>query len=440
MREYARWRRHVSGGLLLGMIGVLLLSGCALGSTPAWQAIGPNAGSIFSLAVSSLNPPTLLAGSSGQGVFRSQDEGSTWKAVNTNLPPGITVNCIVLDPTQIGLVYLGTSQGVFLSTNYGDHWQSASQGLPGGADEDVTALLVNLVDPMTLYAGTAHKGIYISHDGAKSWAVSAQGLPIGATVHALLAETQGQGTLLFAALAGAGVYQSSNDGTSWSASNIGLPVGLNALSLLQQPSNPGGLYVGTSQGVYRSTDDGASWKAVNNGLGGTPPQVFALALNDKQVQFLYAATSAGVYRSVNGGANWDQVAAGISPDHPVVALAIVGSAASLGTIFASAGQVYRYPSAAAAVSGQIFTFIILGILALLFVWLYFQQRRLLQRLTPSTPADPRQSARETGRAGLARANAARRLASNSAEGQGSAILHGKSDVDSGDDATDKQQG
>src|SRR5690348_6792571 len=107
MREYARWRRHASGGLLLGLLGVLLLSGCAFGSAPTWQGIGPNARSIVSLAVSSLNPPTLLAGSSGQGVFRSQDGGSTWKSVNTNLPSGIVINCIVLDPTQIGLVYLG---------------------------------------------------------------------------------------------------------------------------------------------------------------------------------------------------------------------------------------------------------------------------------------------------------------------------------------------
>ncbi|HEY7354834.1 MAG TPA: hypothetical protein VH590_00165, partial [Ktedonobacterales bacterium] len=272
MRKHARWGSHVSGGLLLGLIGVLLLSGCAFGSAPTWQGVGPNAGSIVSLAVSSLNPPTLLAGTSGQGVFRSQDGGSTWKPVNTNLPSGIIVNCIVLDPTQIGLAYLGTSQGVFLSTNYGDHWQSASQGLPGGADGAVTVLLVNLADPTTLYAGTAHKGVYISHDGAKSWTVSAQGLPIGATVHALLAETKGQQVLLFAALAGSGVYQSGDDGASWSASSTGLPVGSNGLSLLQQPTNPGGLYVGTNQGIYRSTDDGVSWKAVNDGLGSTPPQ------------------------------------------------------------------------------------------------------------------------------------------------------------------------
>jgi hypothetical protein len=437
MRKYARWRRHASGGLLLGLIGVLLLSGCALGSAPTWQGIGPNARSIVSLAVSSLNPPTLLAGSSGQGVFRSQDGGSTWKAVNTNLPPGISVNCIVLDPTQIGLVYVGTSQGVFLSTNYGDRWQSASQGLPGGADGNVTALLVNLADPMTLYAGTAHKGVYISHDGAKSWKASVLGLPIGARVHALLAITKGQGMLLLAALAGSGVYQSSNDGASWAASNAGLPVGIDGLSLLQQPSNPGGLYMGTNQGIYRSTDDGASWKAVNDGLGGTPPQVFALALNDKQVQFLYAATSAGVYRSADGGANWDQVAAGIAPDHPVVALAIAGSAASLGTIFASAGQVYRYPSAAAAASGQIFTFAVLGILALLFVWLFLKQRRLLQRLTP--PPSPGRPVGEASRVGSGRANTGRAIISDAAQRRRSAILNGKSEADSGEGTSDRQQ-
>jgi photosystem II stability/assembly factor-like uncharacterized protein len=439
MSEQPLWRHGVFGWMARGWLGVLLallLSGCSVASATTWQNIGPNAHSVVALAVSSLNPPTLFAGSSGQGLFRSRDNGNTWEAVNAGLPQGVTVQSIVLDLTQVGLVYVGTDAGVFLSSDAGDHWQSASRGLPEGADGAVTALLLNPDDPLTLYAGTAHKGVYISHDGAKSWSASATGLPAGAMVHALLAEIKGQQVLLFAALAGAGVYQSRDNGASWSASSGGLPAGSDGLSLLEQPSSPGGLYVGTSAGLYRSTDDGASWRAVNTGLGAAP-QVFALALNDQQVGLLYAATKAGVYRSGNGGASWDQVAAGIPTDHPAVALAVLGSATSIGTIYASAGQVYRYPSAAASASGQIFTFVVLGILALLFVWLFLQQRRLLQRLTPP-PIPPSPSGGEAGGSGTERANLAGAKPLAAAEDQSTAALDKKSGAGSEDAGSERQ--
>ncbi len=427
MREHAHWRCRVSIRRIgwLAVFLALLLSGCASGSAVTWQGIGPNATSVVSLALTSLNPPTLFAGSSGQGLFRSQDNGSTWTALHTDLPQGITVNSIVPDQTQIGVVYLGTDAGVFVSTNNGDNWQSASQGLPGGADGAVTALLINPNDAKTLYAGTAHKGIYVSHDAGKSWSPGAQGLPAGVLVHTLMAEIKGATIRLFAGLAGDGVYESSDNGASWSASNTGLPAGIDGLSLLQQPSNPGGLYLGTSAGVYYSANDGASWKSMSLGLGEPAPQVFALALNDQQVQFLYAATSTGVYRSANGGAVWGQVASGIPPAHPVVAMVILGSASSsLGTIYASDGQVYRYPSAAGSVIGGIFTFVILGGLALLFLWLFLQQRRLLQRLTAPVLDQAGQANRELGRPGLERAGVPEARASAAAEDQNGAAPNG----------------
>ncbi|HEY7358304.1 MAG TPA: hypothetical protein VH590_17610, partial [Ktedonobacterales bacterium] len=98
-------------------------------------------------------------------------------------------------------------------------------------------------------------------------------------------------------------------------------------------------------------------------------------------------------------------------------------------------------SASAAASGQIFTFFILGILALLFIWLYLQQRRLLRRLTPPTPPDSRRPIGETDRAGLARANAARRIPSDAAERWRSALSNGQGAAGSDDDdASEKQQG
>ncbi len=380
------------GGLGLLLLLSLMLSGCTSGSGPAWQGLGPNGVSILSLAFGPQNTAILFAGSDGQGLFRSPDGGATWQALNTGLLSGKTVRSIVYDPAQ-SVTYLGTSAGILLSSDNGDHWQNASQGLPTGENTQagaVNTIILSPDDPTTLYAGTSQQGVFVSHDGAKTWSASNQGLPAGASVQVLLAVGQGQRLRLYAGLAGAGIYQSSDGGANWSASSTGLPPGIDVYSLLYQPSSPGGLYAGTNAGLYYSSKSGASWKAVNTGLGQVPPAVFALALNDQNPQILFAGTSTGVYRSADGGANWGQVAPGLPSGQDVRALVVLGSKSSLGLIFAAAGGIYRYPTQTGSTAGRVVEFVIIGILVAVFFLLFYQQRRLMQRMLPKPPTQPGQ--------------------------------------------------
>ena len=385
-------RRAVWWGILGFLLLALTLGGCSSSSGINWQGLGLSGKQVKSLAFGPANSQTLFAGTSGQGLFRSLDNGDTWAADTTGLPAGLTVNSIILDASQ-GILSLGTDQGVFQSDDDGDHWKSASQGLPsptgGTADADgaVTALYLSVTNA-TLYAGTARDGLYISHDGAKTWSASGQGLPAGATVHAILAVGQGQSLRLYVALSGAGVYQSSDGGQSWSASNNRLPSGIDGLSLLWQQSSPGGLYLGTSAGVYHSADGGNTWQAIYAGLGQTQPPVYALALNDLNPIILFASTNEGVYTSADGGANWGQVAPGLPSGQGVMAIVVQGNKASLGLLFVGADNVYRYPSEAATTNGRIVEFIIIGVLVIAFLLLFYQQRRLMQRLMPRPPAQP----------------------------------------------------
>jgi ligand-binding sensor domain-containing protein len=369
--------------VLLALVATLLLSGCAASSAPTWQSSGPQqAPALIALAVDQNHPQTIFAGSAGSGVYRSTDGGSNWALANSGLPH-VYVICIVTDPALPGQVYLGTDQGVFLSSDDGDHWQGASLGLP--TDVAVHALAVNPADSLTLYAGTDHQGVYLSHDGAKTWSASSTGLPANVQVHTLLAVQSGQGTQLYAGLLGAGVYRSDDGGSSWSASSTDQPAATDGLSLLWQPSNPGGVYLGTNVGLYRSTDAGASWQAVNDGLGQPTPQVLSLALNAGQPQFLYAGTSSGAYLSADGGASWSQVARGLPTGQAVTSLAVAGSRTSLGQVYAAVGTVYRYPGGAFGIANTIITVVLAGLLILLFLWVFRQQRRLLHRAAPRSP-------------------------------------------------------
>ena len=85
------------------------------------------------------------------GVYRSTDGGSTWTAVNTNIPLGDQyITSFALDPLPLtGIpitLYAGTSTGKVYRTQNGTAWASpvGTSPLPGNA---VTALAIEMADP-----------------------------------------------------------------------------------------------------------------------------------------------------------------------------------------------------------------------------------------------------------------------------------------------------
>src|SRR6202142_1957302 len=99
-------------------------------------------GSIGAIAVAPSDPKTIYAGtgesdirsslSSGNGVYRSMDGGSTWTHIG--LEETRQISRIVVDPQNANVVYVGAlghaygpneERGVYKSTDGGTHWAKA---------------------------------------------------------------------------------------------------------------------------------------------------------------------------------------------------------------------------------------------------------------------------------------------------------------------------
>ena len=93
----------------------------------------------------------------------------TWQSL-PDLPRQI--NALAANPTNPKVIYAGTGangsgSGVYKSEDSGLTWALVSTGLP---DDDVVALAVSQVEPITIYAVTGHAGtVYASTDGAVTW-------------------------------------------------------------------------------------------------------------------------------------------------------------------------------------------------------------------------------------------------------------------------------
>jgi hypothetical protein len=100
-----------------------------------------------------------LSGISGIRVARSTDKGVTFTDATGDLPNLVNVRCILVDPTNENVIYIGTDFGVYVSFNQGTNWQNNSQNLPA-------VCYVNDLefDPYSIKiaAATYGRGVFIS--------------------------------------------------------------------------------------------------------------------------------------------------------------------------------------------------------------------------------------------------------------------------------------
>jgi photosystem II stability/assembly factor-like uncharacterized protein len=63
-------------------------------------------------------------------VFKTHDFGKTWTAINLGLPEDQSAHVVREDPSQRGLLVLGTETGLFYSPDEGERWTSLKSGFP----------------------------------------------------------------------------------------------------------------------------------------------------------------------------------------------------------------------------------------------------------------------------------------------------------------------
>ena len=168
----------------------------------------------------------IFAGSLGNGVYVSADNGATWTPTNNGLLSA-NISSLVSEGSNL---YAGTfGDGVFLSTDDGANWNAVNTNLPEPTVYSLTAI------GNEVYAGT-NAGVYMTNDAGVNWTLMDNGLS------SMVLSVSNDGTNLFACPNGGGVFISTDYGASWTEFNNGLennPYVYGALNI------SGMLYIGT---------------------------------------------------------------------------------------------------------------------------------------------------------------------------------------------------
>ncbi|MBP7243928.1 MAG: glycosyl hydrolase [Bacteroidia bacterium] len=70
-------------------------------------------------------------------IYKSVDGGRTWSSISNNLPERGSTYCMVEDPINKDLLFVGTEFGVYCSINGGNRWVQMKGGLPTVAVRDM---------------------------------------------------------------------------------------------------------------------------------------------------------------------------------------------------------------------------------------------------------------------------------------------------------------
>ncbi len=261
-------------------------------------------------------PGAWYAGTSPQGLFRSDDGGDTWRpfpsvnddaqfrqwmgSVQDGTPDGPKLHSIIVDPRDPKHLYFGMSGGgVHESTDGGKSWRPLVRGMqvvegfdPANiAFHDPHCLRMCPTNPDRLYQQN-HCGIYRIDRPDDTWSRIGKRMPKGVgdvgftmVVHPRDADTAWvlpmDGQTVWPRTSPGGrpaVYVTRDAGKSWKRLDAGMPRSQAWWTVKRQAmsadrGDPVGLYFGTTSGeLWMSRDEGRRWEPIARHL----PEIYAV--------------------------------------------------------------------------------------------------------------------------------------------------------------------
>ena len=262
-----------------------------------FRSLGPAvaSGRVIAFAVNPKNHAEYYVGVASGGVWKTVNDGTTWTPVFDG-EGSYSIGWIVLDPNNSSVVWVGTGEsnsqrsvsygdGVYRSDDGGKSWKNL--GLK--KSEHIGRIVIDPRDSKVVYVAAegplwsagGDRGLYKTGDGGNTWkAVLTISENTGVADVAmdpsnpdiLYASAYQRRRHVFTLIDGGpegAIYKSTDAGATWNKLKSGLPTeDLGRIGLAVSPADPNVVYATIEAangkgGIFRSTDKGATWERRN---------------------------------------------------------------------------------------------------------------------------------------------------------------------------------
>jgi len=290
--------------------------------------------SIGAIALDPKNPLTVWVGtgennsqrsvSYGNGVYRSDDGGKTWK--NVGLKTSEHIGRIAIDPKDSNIVYVaaqgplwgpGGDRGLYKTTDNGKTWKKI---LSVSDNTGVTEIVIDQNNPETLYAasyqrrrhmwtlinGGPESAIYKSTDAGATWNKLRAGLPTTEIGRVGLAISPVDSNVIYATVEAAdrkgGIFRSNDRGGSWERRNESDSTAMYYARIVADPKDVDRIYL---MNVFLMVSDDGGRTLRRLGEKSKHVDNHEIWINPNNTDHYLVGCDGGVYESHDRGANWD---------------------------------------------------------------------------------------------------------------------------------------
>lgn len=286
------------------------------------------------------NESVWYVATGSSGVWKTVNAGTTWTPIFDD-QPSYSTGCITLDPSNPDVVWVGTGEnvggrhvaygdGIYRSDNGGTTWKN--MGLK--KSEHISEIIVHpdnsdvvwVAAQGPLWTSGGERGLYKTTNGGTSWKrvlgndqwTGVTDIMIDPRNPQILYAATWDRHRTVAALMGGGpgtaLYRSDDGGENWTKLTEGLPESnMGKIGITISPQNPDVVYAAIeldrkSGAVYRSSNRGASWTKMSDTVsGGTGPHYYQeLYANPHEFDRLYLM-NVRVLTSGDGGKTFVQL-------------------------------------------------------------------------------------------------------------------------------------
>lgn len=309
-----------------------------------WRNIGPTRGgrSVASSGVKG-NPLVYYMGTTGGGVWKTEDAGQTWKNISDGFFKTGSVGAVAVAESDPNVVYVGMGEhaprgvmtsygdGVYRSTNGGKTWKHLGLEMT----RHISNIRIHPNNPDVVYVAaqgalngpSTERGIYKSEDGGKTWKNILYVDENSGCVD--LNMDMNNPRVLYAAMwdhrrlpwavqsggKGSGLYKSNDGGESWEKIQQGLPKELGKMAISVSRANSNKVYALVESdtqkeqgGLFSSNDGGANWSRVSKDhrLISRAWYYIETFADTKDENTVYVLGAAGL-KSADGGKTWTEI-------------------------------------------------------------------------------------------------------------------------------------
>ena len=300
-----------------------------------WLPVFDNQGSysIGTVELDPKNPLTVWVGtgennsqrsvSYGDGVYRSDDGGKSWR--NVGLKASERIGRIAIDPRNSDAVYIaaqgplwgpGGDRGLFKTTDGGKTWKNI---LSISENTGVTDVVIDPNNPDTVYAasyqrrrhvwtfinGGPESAIHKSTDAGATWSKLRAGLPNVQMGRIGLAISPVDTNVLYATIEAAegrgGIFRSADRGGSWERRNPFDTTAMYYSQITADPKEVDRIYV---MNVYLMVSDDGGRTLRRLGEKSKHVDNHVIWIDPANTRHYLAGCDGGVYESYDRGENW----------------------------------------------------------------------------------------------------------------------------------------